>query len=331
MAQRGLSLAPSVCDESCDLVEITRVKFMEAQRARDWPPAIQYLSVRCDVSPLVLSSGSKEVTKVPVRGFLQIATTSWNSMRERWLPDFQWRPVRGGLCGIEEFEKAVAEIQNGTYHDGACPLWIEMLVQGKLEPSSLASAGTRQLWDLPKKGIADAGTLRCRDSPPAGLGAGGTRRRSASLPMAAGLASRSNSPRKRLADAGTRRRRDSPPPGLAAAWIRRRMDLPTKGLAAVGTRRCRDSPTQGLAVAGTCRRRDSTSPGLGVKRTRRSNASRPRELSAIGTRWHRDSQPPAWNSSRQGLGTYGTRCSESSWCNIVFPFILTLYNKSAGF
>ena len=28
-------------DESSDLVEITRVKFMEAQGARDWPPAIQ--------------------------------------------------------------------------------------------------------------------------------------------------------------------------------------------------------------------------------------------------------------------------------------------------
>ena len=49
-------------------------------------------------------------------------------MWERWLLDFQWRQVRGGLCGNEEFEKAVAEIQHNTYHDGACPLWIEMLV-----------------------------------------------------------------------------------------------------------------------------------------------------------------------------------------------------------
>ena len=84
-------------DESCDLVEIARVKFIEAQGARDRPSAIQYLSVHCDISPLVLSSGSGEVTKVPVLGFLQIATTSWNSMWECWLPDFQWRPVRGGL------------------------------------------------------------------------------------------------------------------------------------------------------------------------------------------------------------------------------------------
>ena len=85
-------------DESYDLVEITRVKFMEAHGARDRPPAIQYLSVHCDILPLVVNSGSKDVTKVPVRGFLQIATTSWNSVWERWLPDFQRRPERGCLC-----------------------------------------------------------------------------------------------------------------------------------------------------------------------------------------------------------------------------------------
>ena len=50
---------------------------------------------------LVLSSGSGEVTKVPVCGFLQTATTSWNSMWERWPPDFQ---LRGGLCGNEELK-----------------------------------------------------------------------------------------------------------------------------------------------------------------------------------------------------------------------------------
>ena len=34
-----------------------------------------------------------------------------------------------GLCGNEEFEKAVAEILHDTYCDGACPLWIEILIQ----------------------------------------------------------------------------------------------------------------------------------------------------------------------------------------------------------
>ena len=79
MAQRTFS--GTICvdqwvDELCDLVEITRVKFVEAQGARDRPPAIPYLSVHCDISPLVLSSGSERVTKVPVRCFLQTATTS---------------------------------------------------------------------------------------------------------------------------------------------------------------------------------------------------------------------------------------------------------------
>ena len=31
--------------------------------------------------------------------------------------DFQWRPVRGGLCRNEEFEKALAEIQHDTHHN----------------------------------------------------------------------------------------------------------------------------------------------------------------------------------------------------------------------
>ena len=41
---------------------------------------------------------------------LQTVNTNWNSLWKRWLPDFSWRPVRGGLCGNEEFEKAQAKI-----------------------------------------------------------------------------------------------------------------------------------------------------------------------------------------------------------------------------
>ena len=57
-------------------------------------------------------------------------------MWERRLPDFklQWRPLQGGLCCNEEFEKAVAEIQHDTYHNGAGSLLIEMLVQGEVGP-----------------------------------------------------------------------------------------------------------------------------------------------------------------------------------------------------
>ena len=43
-------------------MEINRVNFMEAQGVRNRLPAIQYLSVHCDIFPLVLSSGSEEVS-----------------------------------------------------------------------------------------------------------------------------------------------------------------------------------------------------------------------------------------------------------------------------
>ena len=92
-----------------------------------------------------------------MRSILQTATTSWNFMWERWLPDFQWRPVRGCLCCNEEFEKAVAEIQHDTYHDGACPLWTEMLVQGELGQNN---AGRRAA----RASSSSSGSSRARSS-----------------------------------------------------------------------------------------------------------------------------------------------------------------------
>ena len=59
----------------------------------------------------------------------QFPCAAFSNMWDRWLPDLQWRPVQWGLCGNEEFEKAVAEILHDTYRDGACPLWIEILIQ----------------------------------------------------------------------------------------------------------------------------------------------------------------------------------------------------------
>ena len=76
-----------------DLVEIARSKFKEAEWARERPDAIEYLSVHCDISLLILGSPS-EAQNVPVRGFLQTANTTWKSFWARWLPDFAWRPVR---------------------------------------------------------------------------------------------------------------------------------------------------------------------------------------------------------------------------------------------
>ena len=52
-----------------DLVEIARSKFVEAKGARERPDAIEYLSVHCDLSPLILGSPSEpesEAQNVPV-------------------------------------------------------------------------------------------------------------------------------------------------------------------------------------------------------------------------------------------------------------------------
>ena len=114
-------------DDNQDLVEIARGKFKEAEGARERPDAIEYLSVHCDILPLIHCSPS-EAQNVPVRGFLQTANTNWNSLWER--SDFAWRPVPGGLClalcGNEDFEKALAESPLRY----SCPLWIEMLAPG---------------------------------------------------------------------------------------------------------------------------------------------------------------------------------------------------------
>ena len=117
-----------------DLVEIARSKFVEAEGASERPDAIEYLSVHCDLSPLILGS-PWEAQEVPVRGFLQTANPTWNSLWERWLPDFAWRPVRGGLCGNKDFQKALAEIQLDK------STWFEMLAQGELRPRK--NAGRR--------------------------------------------------------------------------------------------------------------------------------------------------------------------------------------------
>ena len=114
---------------------------MEAEGDRERPDGIKFLSVHCDISQLIFGSPS-EAQKVPVRGFLQTANTNWKSLWKLW-PDFVWRSERGGLCGNEDFEKALAEIQHDKSHDGACHLWIEMLVQSELGPGGTMRAAAR--------------------------------------------------------------------------------------------------------------------------------------------------------------------------------------------
>ena len=142
-----------------DLVEIARSKFKEAEGARERPDAIEYLSVHCDLSPLILGSPS-EAQEVPVRGFLQTANTTWNSLWERWLPDFAWRPVRGGLCGNLDFQKALAEIRLDKSP------WIEMLVQGELGRNNAGRRAARAA----RAPSSSSGSSRARSSTSSSTG-----------------------------------------------------------------------------------------------------------------------------------------------------------------
>ena len=76
------------CDVIEDLVEIARAEFMEAEGDRERPDGIEYLSVHCDISQLVLGSptDAQQVLCVTVRGFLQAANSSWNSLWQSLLP-----------------------------------------------------------------------------------------------------------------------------------------------------------------------------------------------------------------------------------------------------
>ena len=78
-------------------------------------------------------------------------------MWERWLPDFQWRPMRGGLCSNEEFEKALDEIRLDTDHPAAASLWSEMLVQGALGRDNEGRRAARA-------SSSSSGSLRARSS-----------------------------------------------------------------------------------------------------------------------------------------------------------------------
>ena len=138
---------------------------MEAEGDSERPEGIEYLSVHCDISPLVLGSPS-EVQQVPVHRFLQTANTSWNSLWQHWLPDFACHPVQGGLCCNEEFENALAETQHETHHNGAGSLWIEMLVQGEVVATTRAAARPGHLLrrrGREKERLRDGGRKRMRN------------------------------------------------------------------------------------------------------------------------------------------------------------------------
>jgi hypothetical protein len=90
-----------------------------------WPRGIAFLAVHCEIQEL-MNADPVHAVLIPVRGFLQagqLTHVKW----EKWLQHpFYWRPLRGGLCGNEEFESASTEARSVSSG------WLEIFVHGNL-------------------------------------------------------------------------------------------------------------------------------------------------------------------------------------------------------
>ena len=99
----------------CDILQMAR----EAFNAAD------FLAVHCNIEEFMSADDASGV-RIGVRVFLQ-ASKSRSHKWESWLPHpWEWRPLRGGLGGSEEFESASSEVN--TANSG----WVELLVDGTL-------------------------------------------------------------------------------------------------------------------------------------------------------------------------------------------------------
>ena len=83
--------------------------------------------------------------------------------------------VQGGLCGNEEFEKALAEIQYDTYHNGAgtFKLWIGMLVRGEVNnagrhAAKACSSSSLDRWQIVLRSASKPGVCSSRAPDSAG-------------------------------------------------------------------------------------------------------------------------------------------------------------------
>ena len=121
----SLVLPPRTAEDS-DILQMAREAFNAAAglpNAR--PSGINFLAVHCDITGLATADAAQEA-KVYIRGFLQ-AGQSKGHQWETWLPHpWQWRPLRGGLGGNEDFESASIEVKTESSK------WLEIIVDGKL-------------------------------------------------------------------------------------------------------------------------------------------------------------------------------------------------------
>jgi hypothetical protein len=118
---------PTRTAQHSDVLEMAREAFHAAAglpSPNKWPRGMAFLAVHCEISEM-MSADNASAIRIPLRGLLQ-AGQSKSFKWETWLPTWDWCPLRGGLCGNEEFESASTEA--GSEGSG----WLEIFVHGKL-------------------------------------------------------------------------------------------------------------------------------------------------------------------------------------------------------
>jgi hypothetical protein len=89
--------------------------------SRELPLGFEYLLLQCDITPFMAQ------TSISVSAEIKVFTRGKKREKgplKNWLPDLEWRPMRGGLSGAPEFEAAMNR-------DPSSP-WIDIWTEGKL-------------------------------------------------------------------------------------------------------------------------------------------------------------------------------------------------------
>jgi len=139
--------------EDCDILQLAREAFNAAARLPDARPSgLNFLAVHCEIAELMSADDANGV-RIGVRGFLQ-SKLSKSYKWETWLPHpWEWRPLRGGLGGNEEFESASTEVK--TESSG----WVEIIVDGKLGKNNALRTAVAQQARAARSSASSSGAV----------------------------------------------------------------------------------------------------------------------------------------------------------------------------
>ncbi len=109
---------PSRAAAHIDILQMaTEAFYAAAGLPNEWPSGITFLAVHCKIAELMCTDPARaRAIRIPVRGFLQ-APLSRCYKWETWLhktsaSSWDWNPLRGGLCGNQEFESTATEARS---------------------------------------------------------------------------------------------------------------------------------------------------------------------------------------------------------------------------